>query len=216
MDLTRRRMGLLTVALLLAAGLGLVGHGFYIPVKAWLAQRLLERSWTAAQAGQKVRPWPWADTRAVARLLVPRLQRSQILLAGAHGRSLAFGPGHVDGTTLPGRVGHSIISAHRDTHFAFLRNLRVGDLIVTETPAGRHRAFRVVDLRVMDTRRDELVHEPDADRLTLVTCYPFEALRAGGPLRYLVTAEPVPTVFRKSNNGSLTRAAYQAEPAALK
>jgi sortase (surface protein transpeptidase) len=25
-------------------------------------------------------------------------------------------------------------------------------------------------------------------RLTLITCYPFGALRAGGPLRYVVTA----------------------------
>ncbi len=29
-------------------------------------------------------------------------------------------------------------------------------------------------------------------RLTLVTCYPFDAIVPGGPLRYLVFAEAVP------------------------
>ena len=28
-------------------------------------------------------------------------------------------------------------------------------------------------------------------RLTLITCYPFDALRAGGPLRYVVTAKAI-------------------------
>jgi len=213
MGLNRRRASLVGAGLLAVAGLGMIGHGLYIPAKAMVAQVLLDRSWTSARAGRAAAPWPWADTRPVARLLVPRLRRSQILLAGAHGRSLAFGPGHVSGTALPGRRGHSVVSAHRDTHFAFLRDLRRGDLLVVEAPDGRHRAYRVSDLRIMDTRRDDLVHDPAADRLTLVTCYPFGAWRAGGPLRYLVSAE---AVSRKSSRGSLTNAAYQAAPAALK
>jgi sortase A len=33
-----------------------------------------------------------------------------------------------------------------------------------------------------------LARDVDAPTLTLVTCYPFDAIRAGGPLRYVVTA----------------------------
>jgi sortase A len=55
---------LLAVALL--AGLTTTGDGLWIYAKARLAQLLLEISWRSALAGEKLRPWPWADTRAIA------------------------------------------------------------------------------------------------------------------------------------------------------
>ena len=39
---------------------------------------------------------------------------------------MAFGPGHLSGTPLPGEAGNAVVSGHRDTHFAFLRGLREG------------------------------------------------------------------------------------------
>ena len=44
---------------------------------------------------------------------------------------------------------------------------------------------------IMNVERSVLRTDPDADQLVLVTCYPFDALRAGGPLRYVVFADPV-------------------------
>ena len=187
-----RRPAAVAAGVLLISGLILTTWGAYIPAKAWLAQMLLESAWAETKAGVTTKPWPWADTHPIGRLTVPSLKRTQILLAGAHGRSMAFGPGHMDGTALPGRPGHSIVSAHRDTHFAFLKELRIGDALIIETPDRRHQAYQVVDRRIMDTRTDVLTHHPDSDLLTLVTCYPFEDWQAGGPLRYLVTATAKP------------------------
>ena len=47
-------------------------HAGYLHGKAWLGQRLLERAWVqSARSGADVRPWPWADTHPVARIVVP-------------------------------------------------------------------------------------------------------------------------------------------------
>ena len=41
---------------------------------------------------------------------------------------------------------------------------------------------------VTEARRGSIVLDTDEPMLTLVTCYPFDAVDAGGPLRYVVTA----------------------------
>lgn len=77
---------------LLAVGFVFVGYGLFIPAKAVLAQVLLERAWIAApKDGKAPKPWPWADTKPIARIKVGDLDVSEIILAGAHGRSLPFG-----------------------------------------------------------------------------------------------------------------------------
>ena len=175
---------------LAVAGLGQLGGGAWIYAKAALAQVLLEDAWERTRKGEdKVRPWPWADTWPVARLRVPRLDVSVIVLEGASGRTLAFGPGHHQGTPLPGRPGNSLISAHRDTHFRFLRDLEPGDEIRVEGAAGTSRRYQVTGTAIVDRREARLAADDDRPRLTLVTCYPFDAVVPGGPLRYLVFAE---------------------------
>lgn len=180
--------------ILAAAGLGFFAWGAYIPAKAWAAQVLLERAWDQARAnrapsGVLARPWPWADMTPVARLGIDRLGASNIVLSGASGSTLAFGPGHVDGTALPGQPGHSVVSAHRDTHFTYLKDAAVGDLIRVEQPSGAKSGYRIVERRVIDTRNEQVMLHPEANLLTLITCYPFEDWSPGGPLRLIVTAE---------------------------
>jgi sortase A len=46
-------------------------------------------------------------------------------------------------------------------------------------------------LRVVDSDQESLSVDTSTDKkLLLVTCYPFDAILAGGPLRYVVTAVP--------------------------
>lgn len=176
-------------AVLIGVGLGLAAWGAYIPAKAALAQVLLQRAWAAAPTdGSAPPPWPWADTRPVARISAMGGSVQAIVLAGADGRTLAFGPGHIDGTALPGRPGHSVVAAHRDTHFGFLRNLGVGAEITVEVPGGGKVVYTVVDARVIDARIETIALEPMGDVLSLVTCYPFESAVPNGPMRYVVTA----------------------------
>ena len=174
----------------LALGIALLAHGLWIPAKAVLAQVLLERAWDRARLGEEeTRPWPWADHRPVARIRVPRLGVSAIVLEGATGGSLAFGPGHLAGSALPGAPGNAVVAGHRDTHFAFLRELRVGDALVVEPHRGAPRRYLVTAAAVVDERDTRVLAPTERPTLTLITCFPFDAATPGGPERYVVEAE---------------------------
>ena len=189
--LLRRWRPWLVLPLLLLGGWQ-AGHGVFIQAKAALAQVLLQDAWGRTLAGeQKALPWSWADTWPVARLRVERLGIDRIVLAGATGRTLAFGPGHVDGTPPPGTKGTAVIGGHRDTNFRFLADLRPGDLLSLETPDGATHSYRMASARIVDHRNANIPLGGDQSRLALVTCYPFDALTPGGPLRYVVKAERV-------------------------
>ena len=179
----------------LLCGLWFVGGSSYIHIKAIVAQLLLETAWSETGPGQKeVKPWPWADTWPVARLSAPRLDISHIVLAGASGSSLAFGPGHLFNSAAPGDKGNVIISGHRDTHFAFLQDLASGDHLLLESPDKSLRQYTVTATRIVNKDETPTIPVDRADRLVLITCYPFVAIRAGGPLRYVVIAEADPVV----------------------
>jgi len=161
----------------------------WIPVKAELAQHLLERAWLRTLAGEPdARPWPWADTRAVAVLEVPRLGLHEVVLEGSSGRNLAFGPTLVN-TARIDKTTDRVLSGHRDTHFSFLRELQTGDLLRLHTPT-EIRDYRVNWLETVDSRVQKLIIDDSVERLTLLTCYPFDAATPGGPLRWVVTALP--------------------------
>lgn len=175
----------------LVAGMAYLGAAAYIPAKAWLGQVLLEAAWKRRQGGQPdARPWPWADTTPLARLRQPRLGVEQIVLQGASGRVLAFGPGHITGSARPGERGNVVISAHRDTHFRWLEDLRAGDELVLETPAGARRHYAVAQIAIHHESEAGLLDPLAGDQLRLVTCYPFTAIRPGTSQRYVVTARP--------------------------
>ena len=177
--------------LLILTGAFQAARGGWIYAKAGLAQVLLHRAWDRTLEGEeRVRPWPWADTWAVARLVLPDHANGFIVLAGANGRNLAFAPGLLDGTAPAGGGGGAcVLAGHRDTHFAALEDLRPGDRLLLEGADGTAHTYRVA--------RTAVVHETDtwalADSidptLVLVTCWPFDSLVAGGPMRYVVWAE---------------------------
>ncbi len=186
---TKKRAATWIAAASFAAGLALTVDAVYLHAKALLAQMLLHRAWTQTQAtGTAVKPWPWADTSPVARLIAPAQDIDLLVLAGATGRTLAFGPGHHDGSAMPGEAGNAVFSAHRDTHFRFLRALAIGDALIVELPAGQRFHYRVREAFVADQRELKLPRLPREPTLTLVTCYPFDALSPRGPLRYVVIA----------------------------
>ena len=178
-----------TIPLLLAlAGLILFGQGAYIHAKAAFAPVLLERAFKQTIAtGRETKPWTWADTWPVARIEVKRLNASAIVLAGSSGQALAFGPGHVELTAEAGERGVAVYSAHRDTHFRFLKDVAVGDEIEITRSDSKHFRYRTDATSIV--RFDASGIDPLTDRYELVlsTCWPFDAL-TGGPERYLVHA----------------------------
>ena len=179
----------LVVACLLCLGFWQMGQGAYIPAKAWLAQELMQRAWTRMVSGEtRVTPWPWADTWPVARLTARSGDVDLIVLAGGSGRTLAFGPGHMSASAMPGEVGNSVIAGHRDTHFNFLIDLQAGDLVKLQTGRGQEHSYEVIGVDIVDSRKGSLLLDTDTAMLSLVTCYPFDAIDTGSPLRYVVTA----------------------------
>ncbi len=171
-------------------GMWQIGSASYIHAKAILAQVLLETAWDKTVHGQQeVKPWPWADTWPISRLDVPGLGIDRIVLAGASGSSLAFGPGHLFGTSLPGQQGNTVIAGHRDTHFRFLKDIQPGELIQLQSLSGRTIEYEVSETIIAHEKQAQYLANTSDNTLTLITCYPFNAIHPGGPLRYLVIAK---------------------------
>jgi sortase A len=164
-------------------------RGLWIPAKAELAQVLMQRAWNRMRAGEAAaRPWPWADTWPVARLQLPDDRAGLIVLAGASGATMAFAPGHLDGSARPGGDGVCVIAGHRDTHFAVLEDLEPGDRVMIEDPAGTTHTYIVESSAVVHETETDTLHRAGPGSLVLVTCWPFDGVGGAGEERYLVWA----------------------------
>jgi sortase A len=185
-----QRLAIAALALALAA----FAQGGYIVAKADLGQWLLERAWQRTQQTRALaKPWPWADMHPVARLIVPAQHADVIALSGATGRTLAWGPGHLDGSARAGDAGNAVFTAHRDTHFAFLEHATIGERILVERSDGVHAEYRITGMSVVAASALRLRAQTDVPTLTLVTCYPFDAIAPNTPWRYVVSAALAPT-----------------------
>ena len=129
------------------------------------------------------------DGDAIARLKVPRLDLSVVVVNGTSTSDLRRGPGRHEDSFLPGEGELVYVAGHRTTYgapFSAINELEPGDTITVELPYGtveyrvtRHRIVDDDDLSVLESRgREELV---------LQACHP----RFFASQRYLVYARPV-------------------------
>ncbi|WP_297767927.1 class GN sortase [uncultured Alcanivorax sp.] len=186
--MARYERGLLVLSLV--ALLGLAGWASWLDGKAWLAQHLIAHAWqTTLDQGAPQRPWPWADTWPVARLTTPA-GKNLYVLESTSGEALAFGPGR-----LAGGIGSDqalTLAGHRDTHFAFLETLNTGEALTVQFTDGSRHQFQVAAQQVINSQKQPLHIPLDDQQLLLITCYPFDAITPGGPLRYVVAAHTYP------------------------
>jgi sortase A len=192
-----RNISTIIIVILFSTSLWQLASAGWIQGKAIIAQQLLNHSWnqTLIDAGDDKKPspqkpWPWADTWPVAKLIIPQHDIEQIILAGDSGSSLAFGPGHSFAGATPNSAGTTVISAHRDTHFSFLKDLDIGDQIVIQT-TDKTITYQIYDMQVVDSKTFRIQPTGNERTLVLVTCYPFDAVTAGGSSRYLIFSKPV-------------------------
>ena len=189
--LSRRSLLNLLSALCLGLSVVLFGQSAWIFAKAQLAQVLLERAFSQSiSSGVPVKAWGWADTWPVARLEISRIQASAIVLHGSSGEALAFGPALLNETSRIGERGTAVISAHRDTHFAFLKDVVKGDRITITRDDGLVFTYRVTGTSIVDWNNSGIDRHASGFNLVLATCYPFDAIIRGSE-RYLVHAELV-------------------------
>ena len=181
-------MSRLISAALFLLGCLFIGQGGYMDAKASLSQVLIDHAWDSRAAQSRPnRPWWWADTRPVAQMVVPRLNKRVYVMQDSSGESLAFGPGHMNGSAQPATDGHVLIAGHRDSHFAFLGDVEIADVIETTHYNKSKKRYRVTDIRIIDIRYDDLTLL-EHNALTLITCYPLDSIVPNGPERLLVNA----------------------------
>ncbi|MCI0544998.1 MAG: sortase [Actinobacteria bacterium] len=122
-------------------------------------------------------------------LRIPAIDLDQVVFAGVDTETLKSGPGHMEGTPVPGQPGNAVISGHRTTYgrpFFNVDRLGPGDLIEVETVAGTH-VYEVRELLVVRPT-DIWVTDPlPGGWLTLTTCNPKFSARE----RLVVRAEMV-------------------------
>lgn len=179
--------------LLAIIGLSAFAYGAYIPIKAELAQYMIQSAWNVAnKTSFQVKPWNWMDSHPVMRLKSAKHNQDLIVLEGDTGNVLAFGPGRNIQSNHPGNRGTTLISAHRDTHFNFLENIALGDRLEVDSIYSQDNYhYQVSDIKIIDSDKIDIDINNGTSELKLVTCYPFNAAIAGGPLRYVVTANLV-------------------------
>ena len=175
---------------LLGGGLALFAHSMIIPATAYLSIHLLNHAWERTLDGDmNAKPWPWMDSRAVARIKFnDQNKKSFIVMQGTSGQVLAFAPGWHEQTALPGKTGISVLSAHRDTHFQVLKDVQTGDSFKVQTPDGKWQSYEITQRFVTDEPHISMPADSAQTMIYLTTCYPFNSISARTSQRYIVAA----------------------------
>ena len=175
--------------LFLAAAVLLLGNYGLVTVDAWAFEQRENRALELLLKNATPRLAAVATSGLIGRIDIQRLSLSVIVFEGISSNVLRRAAGHIPGTSLPGQSGNVGISAHRDTFFRPLRNIKQNDVITLRTLLGEYR-YRVVSTKIVGPN-DVAVLEPSGHEvLTLVTCYPFYFV-GSAPDRFVVRAERV-------------------------
>jgi sortase A len=195
-------------------GVGKLTQGLAVPVEAQMAQHRLEQTFeqrlaASREASSDTRGgWGMPAARSaspssatfkasdmpvdgpIARLSIERIGVRDIVLAGqATHDQLARGPTMLKRGDATNPV--TILAAHRDTHFLFIRDLHEGDEVDLQWVDGKTERYRIV--RFETVRWDKFIYPLDVARplLALTTCYPFGGTEYGGPWRRVAWGERI-------------------------
>jgi sortase A len=129
------------------------------------------------------------DGDAVARLNVPRLDLSIVVVNGTSTSDLRRGPGRHEDSFMPGEGELVYVAGHRTTYgapFSAVDELEPGDTITVELPYGTVE-YRVTRHRIVDDNDLSVLESRGREELVLQACHP----RFFASQRYLVYARPV-------------------------
>jgi len=186
---TKTKLSNMLIVALMGGGLLLLSYSMIIPAKAYLSVHLMNHAWQRTLEGQTdAKPWPWMDSRAIARIHFDKENQSFIVMQGTSGEVLAFAPGWHEQTARPGENGASVLSAHRDTHFKLLKDIEAGDHFKLQTPNGKWQHYEVSQRFITDKPQLSLPADQNESVIYLTTCYPFGDIGPRTTKRYIVTA----------------------------
>ena len=127
---------------------------------------------------------------SLTRLSIPKINLDAIVVEGTSRHSLLLGPGHMESSALPGELGNSVITGHRDTFFRHIYELNKGDEILVQRDGKMYR-YEVTGKRVVEPSDISVTHSSSDARLTLITCYPTYYI-GPAPERLVVFSKLVP------------------------
>jgi len=194
----------LTAAALLIVGGTLSIQASWLPAKAWLSQQLIQYSWQQSMAAPNyqpksknnaikpqiaIKPWPWADTFPIAELVFQRLDKSIVVLNGGDPTTLAFSAGAIAPFNQTNTTKAFVVAGHRDSHFAFLQDIAMKDVISLTDAQGQTQLYQVENIDIIDASSGQLPLAADEASLVLITCYPFEGIGNDADERYVITAK---------------------------
>jgi len=187
----QRRTGALTIQgafyFFLGAGILALGYAGYIIADTHAYQAVEQSKFESLS--QSEGPHPLIEGSAIGEVKVPRLGLNAIFVQGDSPRILRHAVGHISETALPGEQGNVVLTAHRDSFFRPLRNIRPGDAITIETLGGEYNYQ--VDWTEVVLPSDAQVLKPSSENtLTLVTCFPFYYV-GPAPQRFIVRAHQI-------------------------
>ena len=186
----KRKLSILLLVFLLLGGGYFTYQAVKIDIKAKVAQILLNHSWIISlERGKAVKPWKSFDGSPILKLEIPEHNINQIVLNNTSGQSLAFGPGFHQETYLPHLNKTTAISSHRDSHGTFIKKLKIGDIIKLQDIKNNWYQYRVEDFFIVNVHDEIKLNQHNG--LLLITCYPFNSLTSGTPLRYIVTSTKI-------------------------
>ena len=155
--------------------------------KAFASQLRRKQADKPAQVNS-VAPVPALEKHGVlARLEIPRLGLTVMVVEGVDDVDLKRAAGHIPGTALPWDGGNVGIAGHRDTFFRPLHAIQRDDSITVSALRGTYR-YLVVSTSVVSPQDVQVLYPTERDSLTLVTCFPFEYV-GSAPKRFIVRAE---------------------------
>ena len=131
---------------------------------------------------------------AIARLRVPRLDLSLVVINGTSSSDLRRGPGRHEESFMPGEGELVYVAGHRTTYgapFSEIDALEPGDEISVELPYGSVQ-YEVTKHRIVDDNDLSVLRSHGREELVLQACHP----RFFASQRYLVYARPVSTEAR--------------------
>ena len=186
--MNNRRTKLRLLAMLVAIlGIGLIVKSSYVYGKAQLAQFLLWQAWQSNKQSTHSRnkAWYYADGFPVGELTVATHNISQVVLNEASNRNMAFAPGvwhHASNNT--------ILAAHNDTHFSFVKHLEIGDELSYLAQGNEALHYKVETLVEVDHRDTDWLLGYE-NYLVLITCQRRDRADVVPSDRLVVLAAPV-------------------------
>ena len=175
------------------AGTAAIASGAAVPIKAGIAQILLKQTYARSVETKTAQvPWESADMKTVGRIAVPVLGIERIILDTGSRFAMRAGPTLMPGSAAIGTPGTSVLAAHRDTHFRFLKDLKVGDEVIAAGKDGVDRKYLITRTEIVRWDQFSVTSGQGGNELALATCYPFDSTKSG-PLRYVVHAEQLAT-----------------------